>query len=134
MAFTRDWLSLELAIYFIIPVILIAIVGFVGGVFLCVAARVTSRIEVPLQVAMTTMAVVFAGGAGIYLLLYWLVTDRWIAIIAGSAVAYGICVAVCSRAIKLPDKKPIGLYKSTAISSVLALFFTAVALFVWSAR
>ena len=133
MVFTTDWLTLDLAIYFIAPVILIAVVGFVAGVFLCVSARVTSRIEVPLQVSTTTMAGVFAAGAGLYLLLRWLDADGWIAIVAGGIVSYGSCVAVCSKAIKRPDKKPIGFCKATTMSSVLALFFIAVALLVSSA-
>ena len=126
-------MSLKLAIYFIAPVILALVAGVIGGTFLCIAARITAKVDVDFHIATNVMTVVVLAGTGVTVLVRWLAGSWLPATIVGSFVAFVSCATISSIVIKNPDSQPVGLFKATLISSALASLGVAIGLLIWSA-
>ena len=128
-----DILSLKYAIHLIVPVVLILVAGFLGGIFLCIAARVTTRSELPLVAATNTMVVVVTATLGVVLFLRWQNAGWWSAAISGWSVAFAFGAPIYARVIKQPDELPIGLLKGALVSFVLTSMVAAIGLLIWAA-
>jgi hypothetical protein len=123
-----DFLTLKVAIYFILPAVVLYVVAYVGAELLNFTAQMVVEDDVSHDTAVRMMAMVIGTAAGVAALVYWITQVRWATLAAGTVASFFVGAFVFSQVFKDSSSsdqggsvKPIGWARGSLISAILTL-------------